>query len=141
MQLLDGKRGSAKIKEDIKRDAAAFLASAGRRPHLVAILVGNDGASETYVASKMRNCELVGFESTNIHYDESITEAELIAKVEELNARSEEHTSELQSLMRISYAVFCLKKKKQQPRRTKMRATQHNHSNNKQNTTIYERNI
>ena len=86
MQLLDGKLVSAKIKEDIKRDAAAFLASAGRRPHLVAILVGNDGASETYVASKMRNCELVGFESTNIHYDESITEAELIAKVEELNA-------------------------------------------------------
>lgn len=86
MQLLDGKLVSAKIKEDIKREAAAFLASAGRKPHLVAILVGNDGASETYVASKMRNCELVGFESTNIHYDESITEAELIAKIGELNA-------------------------------------------------------
>ncbi len=85
MQLLDGKLVSAKIKEDIKQEAAAFLASAGRKPHLVAILVGNDGASETYVASKMRNCELVGFESTNIHYNESITEAELIAKVEELN--------------------------------------------------------
>lgn len=53
---------------------------------MVAILVGNDGASETYVASKMRNCELVGFESTNIHYDESITEAELVAKIGELNA-------------------------------------------------------
>jgi len=86
MQLLDGKLVSAKIKEDIKRDAAEFLASTGRKPHLVAILVGNDGASETYVASKMRNCELVGFESTNIHYDESITEAELIAKIGELNA-------------------------------------------------------
>ncbi|MEC3878759.1 bifunctional 5,10-methylenetetrahydrofolate dehydrogenase/5,10-methenyltetrahydrofolate cyclohydrolase [Parapedobacter sp. 10938] len=86
MQLLDGKLVSAKIKEDIKQEAAAFLASAGRRPHLVAILVGSDGASETYVASKMRNCELVGFESTNIHYDESITEAELIAKITELNA-------------------------------------------------------
>lgn len=86
MQLLDGKLVSAKIKEDIKREAAAFLVSAGRRPHLVAILVGNDGASETYVASKMRNCELVGFESTNIHYDESITEAELVAKIGELNA-------------------------------------------------------
>ena len=86
MQLLDGKLVSAKIKEDIKQEAAAFLASAGRKPHLVAILVGNDGASETYVASKMRNCELVGFESTNIHYDESITEAELIAKIEALNA-------------------------------------------------------
>ncbi|MGV3762539.1 bifunctional 5,10-methylenetetrahydrofolate dehydrogenase/5,10-methenyltetrahydrofolate cyclohydrolase [Parapedobacter sp.] len=86
MQLLDGKLVSAKIKEDIKKEAAAFLASAGRKPHLVAVLVGNDGASETYVASKMRNCELVGFESTNIHYDESITEAALIAKIEELNA-------------------------------------------------------
>lgn len=86
MQLLDGKLVSAKIKEDIKKEATAFLASTGRRPHLVAILVGNDGASETYVASKMRNCELVGFESTNIHYDETITEAELIAKVRELNA-------------------------------------------------------
>ena len=86
MQLLDGKLVSAKIKEDIKKDATAFLASTGRRPHLVAILVGNDGASETYVASKMRNCELVGFESTNIHYDETITETELIAKIRELNA-------------------------------------------------------
>lgn len=86
MQLLDGKLVSAKIKEDIKREAAAFLASTGRRPHLVAILVGSDGASETYVASKMRNCELVGFESTNIHYDESITEGELITKIKELNA-------------------------------------------------------
>jgi methylenetetrahydrofolate dehydrogenase (NADP+) / methenyltetrahydrofolate cyclohydrolase len=86
MQLLDGKLVSAKIKEDIKREATAFLASAGRRPHLVAILVGNDGASETYVASKMRNCELVGFESTNIHYEKDITEAALIAKIEELNA-------------------------------------------------------
>jgi len=86
MQLLDGKLVSAKIKEDIKREAAAFLVSTGRRPHLVAILVGNDGASETYVASKMRNCEMVGFESTNIHYEESISETELITKIKELNA-------------------------------------------------------
>lgn len=86
MNLLDGKLVSAKIKEDIKREAADFLASSGRKPHLVAILVGHDGASETYVASKMRNCELVGFESTNIHYEDNITEAELIAKIEELNA-------------------------------------------------------
>jgi|SRR5690606_18205838 len=86
MKLLDGKLVSAKIKEDIKREAADFLASTGRKPHLVAILVGHDGASETYVASKMRNCELVGFESTNIHYEEDVTEADLIAKIEELNA-------------------------------------------------------
>ncbi len=86
MNLLDGKVVSAKIKEDIKSDAAAFTAQSGRKPHLVAILVGNDGGSETYVASKMRNCELVGFDSTNIRYDISITEDELIAKIEEINA-------------------------------------------------------
>ncbi|NGM62063.1 bifunctional 5,10-methylenetetrahydrofolate dehydrogenase/5,10-methenyltetrahydrofolate cyclohydrolase [Sphingobacterium sp. SGG-5] len=86
MKLLDGKEVSARIKEDIKRDAAEFTAKSGRKPHLVAILVGNDGGSETYVASKMRNCELVGFDSTNIRYDESITEAQLIAKIQEINA-------------------------------------------------------
>lgn len=86
MNILDGKLVSAKIKEDIKADAAAFTAQAGRKPHLVAILVGNDGGSETYVASKMRNCELVGFDSTNIRYDVDITEAELIAKIQEINS-------------------------------------------------------
>lgn len=85
MNILDGKEVSAKIKEDIKREAAEFTAKAGRKPHLVAILVGNDGGSETYVASKMRNCELVGFESTNIRYDADITEAELLAKIADIN--------------------------------------------------------
>lgn len=85
MRLLDGKEVSAKIKEDIKREAAAFTQQAGRKPHLVAILVGNDGGSETYVASKMRNCELVGFDSTNIRYDVDITEDELITKIQEIN--------------------------------------------------------
>ena len=85
MRLLDGKEVSAKIKEDIKVEAAEFAAKAGRKPHLVAILVGNDGGSETYVASKMRNCELVGFESTNIRYGVEITEEELIAKIQEIN--------------------------------------------------------
>ncbi|TDS17240.1 bifunctional 5,10-methylenetetrahydrofolate dehydrogenase/5,10-methenyltetrahydrofolate cyclohydrolase [Sphingobacterium paludis] len=85
MNLLDGKLVSAKIKEDIKIEAAQFTAQAGRKPHLVAILVGNDGGSETYVASKMRNCELVGFESTNIRYGVDITEAALIEKINEIN--------------------------------------------------------
>lgn len=85
MRLLDGKEVSAKIKEDIKKEAAEFAAMTGRKPHLVAILVGNDGGSETYVASKMRNCELVGFDSTNIRYDENITEEELITKIKEIN--------------------------------------------------------
>ncbi|GAA0883489.1 bifunctional methylenetetrahydrofolate dehydrogenase/methenyltetrahydrofolate cyclohydrolase FolD [Sphingobacterium siyangense subsp. cladoniae] len=85
MNLLDGKLVSEKIKEQIALDAAEFTTQTGRKPHLVAILVGNDGGSETYVASKMRNCQLVGFESTNIRYDEDITEDELIAKVKEIN--------------------------------------------------------
>lgn len=85
MNLLDGKLVSEKIKEQIALDAAEFTTQTGRKPHLVAILVGNDGGSETYVASKMRNCQLVGFESTNIRYDETISEEELIAKVKEIN--------------------------------------------------------
>lgn len=85
MQLLDGKFISEKIKQDIAADAADFLASSGRKPHLVAILVGNDGGSETYVASKMKNCEKVGFQSSLVRYDNSVSEAELLAKVEEIN--------------------------------------------------------
>lgn len=85
MQLLDGKFASEKIKTEIADEAAAFLAESGRKPHLVAILVGNDGGSETYVASKMKNCEKVGFQSSLIRYDNSVTEAELLAKIEEIN--------------------------------------------------------
>lgn len=85
MQLLDGKLVSEKIKQDIAREAAEFLTSNGRKPHLVAILVGHDGGSETYVASKMRNCQQVGFESTNIRYEDDITQEELIKKIKELN--------------------------------------------------------
>lgn len=89
MKLLDGKEVSSKIKEDIRKEVIDFVAKSGRKPHLVAILVGNDGGSETYVASKMRNCELVGFESTNIRYDDTVTEKELIAKIEEINKDSD----------------------------------------------------
>jgi methylenetetrahydrofolate dehydrogenase (NADP+)/methenyltetrahydrofolate cyclohydrolase len=85
MQLLDGKFASEKIKNQIAEEAAAFLAQSGRKPHLVAILVGNDGGSETYVASKMKNCEKVGFQSSLIRYDNSVSEAELLAKIEDIN--------------------------------------------------------
>lgn len=85
MQLLDGKFASEKIKTEIAAEAATFLAQSGRKPHLVAILVGNDGGSETYVASKMKNCEKVGFKSSLFRYDNSVTEAELLAKIEEIN--------------------------------------------------------
>jgi len=86
MQLLDGKYVSEKVKISIAEDAAAFLADSGRKPHLVAILVGNDGGSETYVASKMKNCEKVGFQSTLVRYDDTVTEEELLNKISEINA-------------------------------------------------------
>jgi len=85
MQLLDGKFVSEKLKEEIALEAAEILASTGRKPHLVAILVGNDGGSETYVASKMKNCEKVGFKSSLFRYDISVSEAELLSKIEEIN--------------------------------------------------------
>nr|WP_068889388.1 tetrahydrofolate dehydrogenase/cyclohydrolase catalytic domain-containing protein [Pedobacter panaciterrae] len=85
MKLLDGKFVSEKIKQEIAVEAADFLADSGRKPHLVAILVGNDGGSETYVASKMKNCEKVGFQSSLIRYDVTVTEEELLQKVKEIN--------------------------------------------------------
>jgi len=89
MKLLDGKYVSEKVKVQIAEEAADFLNETGRKPHLVAILVGNDGGSETYVASKMKNCEKVGFKSSLYRYDNSVTEAELLAKIEEINQDSD----------------------------------------------------
>jgi methylenetetrahydrofolate dehydrogenase (NADP+)/methenyltetrahydrofolate cyclohydrolase len=85
MQLLDGKYVSEKLKVEIAEEAAKYLAQSGRKPHLVAVLVGHDGGSETYVASKMRNCEKVGFKSTLVRYEDDVTEEELLIKVAELN--------------------------------------------------------
>ncbi len=89
MILLDGKLVSEELKKEIAIDAADLLAKTGRKPHLVAILVGNDGGSETYVASKMRNCEKVGFKSTLIRYDVDVKESELLDKIQELNQDKE----------------------------------------------------
>lgn len=86
MKLLDGKYVSGKLKGEIAEAAAKILAETGRKPHLVAVLVGHDGGSETYVASKIKNCEQVGFKSTLIRYEADVTEEELLKKVEELNA-------------------------------------------------------
>ncbi len=85
MQLLDGKIASASVKEKIKQQVAELKAKGKRAPHLAAILVGNDGASETYVASKVRTCEEIGFESTMVRYASSIDETILLQKIEELN--------------------------------------------------------
>src|ERR1700749_4121705 len=86
MNLLDGKYVSEKLKGEIAEEAAKILERTGRKPHLVAVLVGHDGGSETYVASKMKNCEQVGFKSTLVRYESDVTEEELLNKVAELNA-------------------------------------------------------
>lgn len=86
MQLLDGKYVSEKLKVEIAEEAAQILARTGRKPHLVAVLVGHDGGSETYVASKMKNCEKVGIKSSLVRYEDTVSEEELLAKVAELNA-------------------------------------------------------
>ena len=85
MQLLDGKKVSEELKKQIALDAAEMLSKTGRKPHLVAILVGNDGGSETYVASKIKNCEQVGFKSTLIRFGNETSEETLLTKIKELN--------------------------------------------------------
>ena len=85
MKLLDGKFVSEKLKLEIAAEAAEILTMTGRKPHLVAILVGHDGGSETYVASKIKNCEKVGFNSTLYRYDSDITEQELLRKIAMIN--------------------------------------------------------
>lgn len=89
MRLLDGKLISEKIKIQIAKETAVFTLAAKRKPHLVAILVGNDGGSETYVASKMKNCEKVGFKSSLFRYNDSLTEADLLEKIKEINTDKE----------------------------------------------------
>ncbi len=85
MQLIDGKAVSATIKKEIAEEVNRIVQNGGKRPHLAAILVGHDGGSETYVASKVKACEECGFKSTLIRYESDVTEKELLAKVEELN--------------------------------------------------------
>ena len=85
MQLLDGKAVAAQMKQEIAAEVAQIKANGGKVPHLAAILVGHDGGSETYVASKVKTCEEVGFKSSLIRYEEDVTEEELLRKVDELN--------------------------------------------------------
>lgn len=85
MQILDGKIVSQSVKDLLKTKTDLLKAAGKKTPHLAAILVGNNGASETYVASKVKTCEAVGFKSTLVRLDETITEAELVAAIEKLN--------------------------------------------------------
>lgn len=85
MQLLDGKFLSAQVKAEIKAEVDKIKAEGGKTPHLAAILVGNNGASETYVASKIKSCEEVGFKSTLVRLPETASEAEVLSHIEALN--------------------------------------------------------
>jgi len=85
MQLLDGKSCSEQIRQEIAKIVLDIKAKGQRAPHLAAVLVGNDGASQNYVAFKVKDCEEVGFDSTTIRLEETISEQELLDKVDELN--------------------------------------------------------
>jgi methylenetetrahydrofolate dehydrogenase (NADP+)/methenyltetrahydrofolate cyclohydrolase len=85
MLVLDGKIASAAVKASLLEQTNALKAAGKRTPHLAAILVGNNGASETYVASKVKNCEETGFGSSLFRFDENVTEAELLAQIAALN--------------------------------------------------------
>lgn len=85
MQILDGKAIASQIKSEIKQEVDAWVSSGGKKPHLAAVLVGNDGASETYVASKIRSCEEVGFTSTLLRLEANASQEEVLQAVEQLN--------------------------------------------------------
>ena len=85
MQLLDGKYLSSQIKAELKIEVEKLKANGGKTPHLAAILVGSIGASETYVASKIKNCEEIGFKSTLVRLENTVSEEELLLEIEKLN--------------------------------------------------------
>ena len=85
MEILNGKIASQHIKNEIKSIVDNYILDGVRVPHLAAILVGNNGASETYVASKIKNCEEIGFKSSLIRLNENVVEQELIEAIIQLN--------------------------------------------------------
>ena len=85
MQLLDGKATAEEIREELRTAVEERKSKGQKVPHLAAVLVGNDGGSLTYVNAKVKACEQIGFESSLICYDDTVTEEELLAKVNELN--------------------------------------------------------
>lgn len=89
MVILDGKQTSLDIQAEIGEEVKAHMAQGMKKPHLAAILVGSDGASQTYVTSKVKACERVGFDSTLVTMDAGTTEAELLAEVDKLNNNDE----------------------------------------------------
>ncbi|MDD3320547.1 MAG: bifunctional methylenetetrahydrofolate dehydrogenase/methenyltetrahydrofolate cyclohydrolase FolD [Paludibacter sp.] len=84
-KIIDGKAISEQVKAEIAEEVKQIVATGKRAPHLAVIIVGHDGGSETYVAHKVKSCEQVGFKSTKITFEDNVTEAELLAKIDELN--------------------------------------------------------
>jgi len=89
MQLLDGKKTAEDIKSEIAAEVQIIKDKGGKVPHLAAVIVGNDGASLTYVGSKVRSCKQIGFDSTLVSLPETTTETELLEKIKELNSDDE----------------------------------------------------
>ncbi len=85
MQILDGKKAAQAIRDELKIEVAQLNAEGKKIPHLAAILVGDNGASATYVGAKVKACEEVGFKSTLIHFEETVSESRLLDKIRELN--------------------------------------------------------
>lgn len=85
MQIIDGKLISEQIKAEIATEVEKIKKGGGKTPHLAAILVGNDGASETYVSLKVKDCEQVGYKSTLLRFDNTITEEFLINEIKKIN--------------------------------------------------------
>ena len=114
MKLIDGKETAAQIKKEIAAEVEEIIANGGKRPHLAAILVGHDGGSETYVKNKVLACEVCGFNSTLLRFEEDITEEELLSQVKKLNEDQEvdgfivqlplpKHIDEQKVIMAIDY--------------------------------------
>ena len=89
MILLDGKKTANDIAKEIAIEVSFLLSNGGKKPHLAAILVGGDGASETYVNAKVKACEKVGFESTLIRLDNTVSESHLLAEIEKINSNTD----------------------------------------------------
>ena len=114
MQLIEGKAIASQIKLEIAEEVRQIRATGGKTPHLAAILVGHDGGSETYVASKVKTCEELGFNSSLIRFENTVSEDELLNKVDELNNNPDidgfivqlplpKHISEQKVIERIDY--------------------------------------
>lgn len=89
MILLDGKKTANDIKEEIALEVSSLLSNGGKKPHLAAILVGSNGASETYVHAKVKACEKVGFRSTLVRFDRLVPESDLLFEIEKINNDSD----------------------------------------------------